>query len=176
MNRAFDTERLHLRPFREDDAEAWHAIWGDPDVIWWGPSESLEKSAAGLARLVRAEREKWADGLGWLAVLERGSDEIVGDVLLQPAPFVEGVEVGWHIRKHVWNRGYATEAARATVEQAFRTGLCDEVYAIVALQNVPSLRVAAKLGMEAVKDMEYAELPHRLFVRKATPTERPPSA
>ena len=167
MNHPCDTERLHLRPFREDDAEAWHAIWGDPDVIWWGASDSLERSRTSLERLVAAERDKWPEGLGWLAVLERGTDEIIGDVLLQPAPFIEGIEVGWHFRKHVWNQGYATEAARATIERAFESGLCDAVHAIVALQNESSLRVAAKLGMQAVKDMEYADLPHRLFVLEA---------
>ena len=164
MNRAFNTERLHLRPFREDDGEAWHAIWGDPDVIWWGANESLEESCSVLERLVAAERDKWPAGLGWLAVLEKGGDEIIGDVLLQPAPFVEGIEVGWHFRKHVWNRGFATEMALYSTGQIFETGLCDEVYAIVALQNEASLRVAAKLGMQVVKDMEYADLPHRLFV------------
>lgn len=168
MNTPLDTERLHLRPLREDDADAWHAIWGDPDVIWWGANDSFERSKKSLVRLVAAERETWPDGLGWLAVLEKGSDDVIGDVLLQPAPFVDGIEVGWHFRKHVWNRGYATEAARATIEQAFRSGVCDEVYAIVALQNASSLRVAEKLGMQVVKDMEYAELPHRLFVRRAS--------
>lgn len=167
MNYSFDTERLHLRPFREDDAQAWHAIWGDPDVIWWGASESLEESTFVLERLLAAERDKWPAGLGWLAVLEQGSDEVIGDVLLQPAPFVDGIEVGWHFRQHVWNRGYATEAARCAVEKVFETGLCDEVYAIVALQNESSLRVAEKLDMRAVKDMEYADLPHRLFVLEA---------
>lgn len=168
MNRPFDTERLRLRPFREDEGEAWHAIWGDPDVIWWGANESLEQSRSVLQRLVRREREEWPDGLGWLAVREQGGDEIVGDVLLQPAQFVDGIEVGWHFRKHVWNRGYATEAARGTIEQAFATRVCDEVHALVALQNAPSLRVAAKLGMQAVKEIEYADLPHRMFVRHAS--------
>ena len=167
MNHPFDTERLSLRPFTAEDAEAWHAIWGDPRVIWWGPSESLEKSRAALERLIQHEAEAWPEGLGWLAVLEKGTDEIIGDVLLQPAPFIEGVEVGWHFRSHVWNRGYATEATRATVERAFASGLCDHVHAVVSTTNGPSLRVAEKLGMKAVKDMEYEGLPHRLFVLEA---------
>ena len=171
MNHAFDTERLHLRPFREKDGAAWHAIWGDPEVIWWGANVSLEESASVLERLVAVEREEWPDGLGWLAVLEQGSDEIIGDVLLQPAPFIEGIEVGWHFRQHVWNRGFATEAARGAIAEIFETGLCDEVYALVALQNESSLRVAAKLGMQVVQDMAYADMPHRLFVRKADPAQ-----
>ncbi len=74
MNRPLETERLALRPFTLDDAEAWHAIWGDPEVIWWGASESFEKSRADLAHLL--ERESgWPDGIGWLAVTPRGHSD-----------------------------------------------------------------------------------------------------
>ena len=43
-----------MRPFTADDAEGWHAIWGDPEVIWWGESESFEfvADAAGEYHLV----------------------------------------------------------------------------------------------------------------------------
>jgi RimJ/RimL family protein N-acetyltransferase len=162
MNRALETERLELRPFTPDDAAGWHAIWGDPEVIWWGASDSFEKSRASLERLI-AKEATWPEGLGWLAVYRRGEDEIIGDVLLQPAPFVEGIEIGWHFRKHAWSRGFATEAARAVLERCLEDGVCDRIYAIVAIENGRSLRVAEKLGMTAERDMEYAGLPHRLF-------------
>jgi ribosomal-protein-alanine N-acetyltransferase len=162
MNRALETERLEMRPFTLDDAEGWHAIWGDPEVIWWGASDSFEKSRAGLERLL-AREETWPDGIGWLAVRRRGEEEILGDVLLQPARFIEGYEIGWHFRRDAWGKGYATEAARAVLDRCLREGVCDRIYAIVALQNSRSLRVVEKLAMPVVKDMEYANLPHRLF-------------
>jgi RimJ/RimL family protein N-acetyltransferase len=160
------TDRLWLRPWTLDDAEAWHAIWGDPDVIWWGASESFEKSRAGLERLL-GKTGTWPAGIGWLAVGEEGSEEVVGDVLLQPAPFIDGIEVGWHFRKHVWNRGYATEATRAVLERTFRREVVDRVWAIVATKNAPSLRVAEKLGMRRVKEMAWADMPHVLFDLRA---------
>lgn len=163
MQAPLETERLSLRAFEAADLEAWFSIWGDPEVIWWGAAPSLDVAKPGFERLLARERE-WPDGIGWLAVRERGGTEIVGDVLLQPAPFVEGVEVGWHFRAHVWNRGYATEAARAVVDRAFREGVLDAVHAAVATQNAPSLRVAEKLGMRAVETFELEGLEHRLFV------------
>jgi RimJ/RimL family protein N-acetyltransferase len=162
VNRPLETERLSLRPFTLDDAEAWHAIWGDPEVIWWGASDSFEKSRAGLARLLEREAG-WPDGIGWLAVRLRGQEEIIGDVLLQPAPFAEGIEIGWHFRRHAWGSGFATEASRAMLDRAFAECVCDRIYAIVALENARSLRIVEKLGMPAECDMEYAGLPHRLF-------------
>jgi len=171
MNNPLETERLSLRPFTSDDAEGWHAIWGDPEVIWWGASKSFENSRRSLERLIAKEAD-WPAGIGWLAVRRRGEQEIIGDVLLQPAPFAPGIEIGWHFRRHAWGQGYATEAARAVLERCFAEGVCDRVYAIVALQNARSLRIVEKLDMEAEKDMEYAGLPHRLFARDAG--QRPP--
>ena len=53
-----------------------------------------------------------------VALVAGAWDDIVGDVMLQPPPFVDGIEVGWHMRTHVWRRGYATEAARAVIDRA----------------------------------------------------------
>ena len=167
MNRALETNRLSLRPFSRDDAAGWHAIWGDPDVIWWGASDSFERSRASLVRLIGNEAT-WPDGIGWLAVRVRGEEEIVGDVLLQPAPFVDGIEIGWHFRKHAWGRGFATESARAVLQRCFAEGVCERIYAIVAVENDRSLRIADKLGMTTERDMEYADLPHRLFAVENT--------
>ena len=151
-----------MRPFTPDDAEAWHAIWGDPEVIWWGASDSFEKSRDGLVRLIEREAT-WPDGVGWLAVCRRGEDEIIGDVLLQPGPFPPGIEIGWHFRRHAWGNGYATEAARAVLERGFAEDMFDRIYALVARHNARSLRVVEKLGMVEEREVDYAGLPHLLF-------------
>ncbi len=168
MNRDLQTERLSLKPFTLDDREGWHAIWGDPEVIWWGANESPEVSDAALERLIAREAGLPA-GVGWLAVRRTGEDEIIGDVLLQQARFVDGMEIGWHFRRHAWGQGYATEAAQAVLERCLAEGVAERVYAAVALENGRSLRVVEKLGMRVEKDMEYAGLPHRLFAIDAPP-------
>ncbi len=161
------TERLRLRPLTSDDVEAFHAIWGDPEVIWWGASESLEETQKGYARLLE-RHAKWPAGCAWFGVMPEGTEDVLGDVLLQPAPFVEGIEIGWHFRRDAWGNGYATEAARAVLAHAFETVGLDRVYAIVAIQNALSLRITEKLGMGRVKEMEYANIPHVLFSMDAT--------
>ncbi|MDJ0522391.1 MAG: GNAT family N-acetyltransferase [Planctomycetota bacterium] len=167
MQDVLQTERLTLRPFRPEDVEAFHAIWGDPEVIWWGANESLAVTREGFERLL-ARHEAWPPGIGWLAVCPRGEDDILGDILLQPAPFVDGIEIGWHFRRDAWGRGYATEAARAVLQRAFAERVVERLYAIVALQNPRSLRIVEKLGFSAVEDREYAGLPHRLFALDRT--------
>lgn len=157
-----ETERMTLRPWREEDLDAFHAIWGDPKVIWWGANESLEKTREGFAALL-ARHADWPPGVGWYAMVDRDTGAIVGDVILQPAKFVEGIEIGWHLRREAWGRGLATEAAQAVLAHGFSTARLDRIHAIVALENERSLRVVEKLGLKAIRDMEYARLPHRLF-------------
>jgi RimJ/RimL family protein N-acetyltransferase len=96
-------------------------------------------------------------------MVERNSRAPVGDVILQPAKFVDGIEIGWHVRRAAWGRGLATEAAEAVLAHGFSTAGLDRIYAAVARQNDRSLRVVEKLGLRALRDMEYAGLPHRLF-------------
>ena len=162
MNHPLTTDRLDLRPFTDADHEGFHGIWGDPEVIWWGATEDPDECRKGFRTIVAREFD-WPDGVGWLAVRRKGEATILGDVILQPAKFVDGIEIGWHFRRDAWGHGYATEAAQAVLDRALAEGVVERMYAIVAIQNDRSLRVVEKLGMRPVKDMEYAGLPHRLF-------------
>ena len=110
-----------------------------------------------------ARHAEWPEGCAWFGVIPEDTEDVVGDVILQPAPFVDGIEIGWHFRKSAWGNGYATEAARGVLRHAFETMGLARVYAIVATQNAPSMRVTEKLGMRRMEEMEYANLPHVLF-------------
>ena len=57
-----------------------------------------------------------------------------------------GLEVGWTLRRRFWGRGYATEAARASLEYAFTTLDQPRVISLIAPDNVNSIRVAERLG------------------------------
>jgi RimJ/RimL family protein N-acetyltransferase len=94
-----------------------------------------------------------------------GSDELVGQVGLQPAE-VEGeavVEVGWSIAPERWGQGLATEAAAASIAWGFdRVGLA-EIVSFAMIENVASLRVMEKLGMRYERKFLRAGLPHALY-------------
>jgi RimJ/RimL family protein N-acetyltransferase len=163
------TPRLALRPWSMDDADAFHAIWGDPEVIWWGAAATFEESRAGLERVL-AREAAWPEGVRWFAVMPRDGGEILGDVLLQPAKFADGIEIGWHFRRDAWGHGFATEAARRVLRYGFDDVGLERILAIVATTNARSLRVVDKLGLAFVEALEYAGLPHRLFAIDAPVT------
>jgi RimJ/RimL family protein N-acetyltransferase len=169
---SLETERLVLRPVERGEVAAFHSIWGDPEVIWWGAaSASLEASAAALDRL--AERiAGMPAGMGWAWLVSKESGEIVGDTVLQPAPDPPGgVEIGWHLARSHWGSGYATEGTAPLIPHAWSVGL-DEVIALIVPMNLRSVRVAERLGMaRRGATVPRGNLAHGIWV-----IERPRSA
>lgn len=157
------TERLSLRPWVAEDLEALHVIWGDPEVVWWGPSADLEASRRFLDAVV-AENLAFPAGLCWYAIVERASGAVIGNVMVRPAPYAPGeVDVGWTLARASWGKGYATEAARAAIRHTFTMARPARIVAVIVPTNERSLRVAARLGLVRVGTAMHAGLAHDLF-------------
>jgi RimJ/RimL family protein N-acetyltransferase len=118
----------------------------------------------------RAEIERFdasfdRDGFGFWAVEAHGVGEFIGFVGCYPVnpalPFAPGVEAGWRLDRTFWGRGYAPEAARAALADAFgRCGL-PEIVADAAVPNLPSRRVMERLGMrrDPAADFDHPLVP-----------------
>lgn len=152
--------RLLLRAWRDDndDLAAFHTIQGDARVIWWGHSASLEDS-----RAVLSERRSRAGAprFGFWAVSE--DNVVVGNVFLVDAG--GRTEIGWHVARAAQGRGIAGLAAAALVEHAAATGL-GVVAAPIVPVNVPSQRVARRLGFVVDGSVVKAGLFHELWVKR----------
>lgn len=146
------TERLHLKPAALEDAEAFHTIWGDPEVIWWGHRGSPEATRSFMID-VTARSPLGRFDLGWWLLLDRRTGDVVGDGVLQPVPRQPAeIEIGWHLARAHWGRGYATEAGRRLLEYAFETAGLDVVVADIAFTNTRSISLARRLGMSLRPD------------------------
>jgi RimJ/RimL family protein N-acetyltransferase len=109
----------------------------------------------------RRNYEEHGFGL-WVAETHAG--EFVGDCGLTMQE-VEGawfVEAGWHVRSDLRGQGYATEAAGAVREAARAAGV-DHLIAIIGPDNVPSQRVATKLGLVLEREVERRGGPALVF-------------
>jgi RimJ/RimL family protein N-acetyltransferase len=143
-----ETERLLLRLPVADDAEPFLEIHQDPEVIarkqvtLTSPPGGIELGARNVDRMLR----HWdTRGYGQWAVVERANARVIGCVgFLQPEN--AGVELGWIVRRSRWGNGFATEAARASIEWAWRTGRIDYVMSLIGKDNPASIRVATKIG------------------------------
>jgi [ribosomal protein S5]-alanine N-acetyltransferase len=147
MDAPLVTDRLVMRPFREDDADAVFAMFGDPDVgRFVGGAHATRGASVDLVARNREHQER--HGFAYWAVEERDSGALVGEVGLQLLEQTgPDVEIGWVIAKPAWGRGYATEAAAAWLAAGLGPLGLDEVIAVVRPQNAASHRVAQRLGM-----------------------------
>jgi ribosomal-protein-alanine N-acetyltransferase len=140
------TERLEIRGFEPTDLHALHAVYGDPEVTrWMPPYPTIEHTRRALEKHVAAGR---AGGAALWAVVERSSGELIGDAGFAPLDGVgPEVELGYTLGRRWWGLGYATEAARACLAEAFGPLGLKRVVAVVRPENDPSIHVLEKLGM-----------------------------
>ena len=157
------TERLILREWRDADFDAWAAMNADPRVMEHFPK--LLDRAASDAIGIRARESMAQRGFGILAVEIPGVTAFAGSVGLSvprfEAHFTPCVEIGWRLARAHWGLGYAPEAARAALAQAFGPLGLREVVSFTAAGNEKSRRVMAKLGMthDPADDFDHPLLP-----------------
>ena len=142
---SIETERLILRMFRESDTDAYAEMVGDAEVMRFlgGKPMSRQEAWRNMAMLLGHWHLR---GYGFWAVEERASGELVGRVGCWQPEGWPGLEVGWALRRRFWGRGYATEAARASLNHAFTALDQPRVISLIAPDNVNSSRVAERLG------------------------------
>ena len=141
-----DTPRLHLRPFRADDAPAAHRVYSDPDVMRYVATGPLadETMTARLLQDYIAHQQAW--GYSFWAVVERESGTLIGDAGLYRTPAGE-VELGYTLGKPWWGRAWPPRRRAPGSETAFARLGIPEVVALAEPANAASLRVLEKLGM-----------------------------
>jgi RimJ/RimL family protein N-acetyltransferase len=143
----FRTDRLLLRPLRDEDREPFAAMNADREVMEHFPGVmSRAASDAQADRFLHA----WAD-LGWgpWAVELPGLAEFIGFVGLarQVAPGYPVVEVGWRLARPFWGRGYASEGAEQALAFGFGTLDLDEIVSFTVPQNRRSRAVMERIGL-----------------------------
>ena len=149
----FQTERLRAVPWRDDHAEAAFAAYSDPDYVRYLGSAATHPDVDYTRAWIGRIRKMYDDhpGVGFWALEASADGQVVGATICQPLPGGDDEhEIGWHVFPAHQGRGYATESGRGAASYGFTTLGLDEVYAIVAPDNAPSLAVARRLGMEHV--------------------------
>ncbi len=170
MDSAFtlETERLILRPYSLDDLDALHAILGDAETMRYYPAPfTRAQSREWIVDNLRRYRD---DGFGLWVMESKQTGELLGNCgpAVRFAGDAREVEVGWHVHRAHQRKGYATEAGALCCRWVFEVLGRDRVISLIRPENVPSRRVAEKLGMEVEKEIIYGAahpLPHLVYRR-----------
>jgi RimJ/RimL family protein N-acetyltransferase len=153
------SERLLLRPWRDADRTPFAALNADPAVMEHFPSTLTRAESDRFADSIAAQLEEC--GWGTYAVEVIDGPAFIGYVGLAAPEWLGAVEVRWRLARAHWGHGYATEAARAALDDGFtRLGL-DEVVAVTVPANARSRAVMERLGMthDPADDFSHPLLP-----------------
>ncbi|MES1149208.1 MAG: GNAT family N-acetyltransferase [Bradyrhizobium guangdongense] len=143
-----ETERLILRPWRASDVAANTAMLSDPDTARFiTPDRKPITNVTVGWRNAAVIMGHWAlHGFGLFAVEDKATGQYVGRVGPWCPPGWPGFEVGWGIAREFRGRGYAVEAARASIDWTFATFELDRIVHCIVPENAASQAVARRLG------------------------------
>ena len=165
------TDNLLLRPWREEDAKCLYHFAKNPNIgpiAGWPPHESVEESM-NIIKTVFAKRETYA------IVKDEVPIGCVG-FLFHPDTnhwWGEGAaELGYWVAEEYWGNGYAVEASKKLIEQAFDDLGIREIYASYRIENNQSKRVLEKLGFKYYAEMTNENYLNEFFREIAMKLEK----
>lgn len=157
---AIETSRLRLRSWLESDRAAFAKMNADPEVMYdLGGPIGIEDSNAKFDRFASAWKQsglsRWLietnDGnfVGYTGVLRSDPDHPLGGHF----------DIGWRLVRRAWGKGYATEAAKVALADAFSRVGMPEILACTAPDNLRSQAVMERLALERDPLRDF-NLPH----------------
>ena len=142
-----ETERLYLREIGPEDAENAYLLNLDPEVIRYtgdDPFGSVEEARIFLENYDHYRKY----GFGRWAVIRKSDDEFLGWCGLKYTPELDEYDIGFRLFRCYWNRGYATEAAKACLQLGFAQFGMQQIVGRAMSQNHASIRVLGKIGLK----------------------------
>ncbi|AZO94892.1 N-acetyltransferase [Halocella sp. SP3-1] len=146
-----ETKRLYLRELIPEDKTNLMKVLSDPESMVYYPHPFSEKEVENWIYWNIENYKKYQHGL-WAVIVKKGK-VFIGDcgITMQNIGNETVPEIGFHIIKEYCNKGFATEAAMACKEYAFKTLNYPKIFSYTTIKNVPSQKVAEKIGMQNYK-------------------------
>jgi RimJ/RimL family protein N-acetyltransferase len=142
-----ETERLYLRELQIDDKMELMKVLSNPESMEYYPNPFSGEEVEKWIQWNIENYKKYQHGL-WAVILKEGG-EFIGDcgITIQNIGGESVPEIGFHIIKKYCNRGFASEAALACKEYAFKVLQYPKVFSYTTIRNIPSQKVLQNIGM-----------------------------
>ena len=157
-----ETERLVLRDWRDEDWESFYRHTNTPEVMRWLGGLLDEAAQAKMRERLPLVAEEHGHCF-WVVERKRDGGHLAGELLgfcgLKLANMAGGpmgdVEIGWRLREDAWGRGFAKEAALASLEAGFEQFGAPHIVALTIADNVGSWGLMERLGMRRRPDLDF---------------------
>ncbi|HFA47860.1 MAG TPA: N-acetyltransferase [Bacteroidetes bacterium] len=164
------TERLMLRELTVDDAAHFYNLNTDPLVIKYTGDPPFDNIGHAYSFLKQYEQYK-KYGYGRWAVIRKEDKEWLGWCGLKYEKEYKETDIGYRFYRKYWNKGYATEAAKASLEYGLNKLNLKTIVGRAMKENPASIRVFEKIGMSYVEDFIYEGAPAVLYNIKGSSKE-----
>jgi len=163
MTITLETDRLLLRPYIAEDAQAFFELDSDPEVMKYiglPPVTDIEKTK----EIIRKVQQQYVDyGLGRFAVIEKASDTVIGwsGLKYETLPFNNKngyYDVGYRFQKKYWGKGYATESATVSLKYGFEDLQLEKICGAAHVGNLASCKVLTKIGLEFIESFHFEDM------------------
>jgi RimJ/RimL family protein N-acetyltransferase len=143
------TERLWLRKWLPEDRAPFARLNADPRVMEFFPGLLSREESDNRVDLIETHFQQHGFGLWAVEIPEttRFAGFIGISIPRFEAHFTPCIEIGWRLAAEHWNRGHATEGARAVLEYGFKRLCLKEIVSYTVPHNLRSRRVMEKIGM-----------------------------
>jgi len=158
MNVLLETDRLILRPFTLDDAEAMFIMDSNPNVhkyLWNKPVQDITEIYPVIESL---QKQYAANKIGRFATFLKEDGQFIGWTGIK---FINDhiengntnfYDYGYRLDERFWNKGYATEATKFWLEYGFNEMKIQEMNAYTHTQNGASNHILSKCGMQFIEE------------------------
>lgn len=159
-----ETKRLRLREYTQNDFDCLKAVISDPETMKYYEKPYDDE---GVNRWINWCIKSYADnGFGLWAIELKETGQFIGDCGLS-LQNIDGEilpEIGYHINKNFWRKGYAKEAGIGVKEWAFENTKYTKLYSYMTKDNIPSSKTALSIGLKFLKEYNDKGTPHLVYM------------
>lgn len=150
------TERIGFSVWTEEDFPLAAQLWGEEDVTRYicASGKFTEQDIQNRLNVEIGNQKQFS--VQYWPIFELATGELIGCCGLRPFKAEEGTyEIGFHLRRKFWGRGYASEAAAKVINYCFETLGAHKLFAGHHPENMASGRLLARLGFRYIGDNFY---------------------
>ena len=145
-----ESERLIIRDYNFEDLPVIHELVKPLEIYQyqqWGPN-SEEDTENYIKMCISQQSEKPRMSFE-LCIVSKEDNKIVGAIGIRVRSGAsKKSDLGYWIRHDLWGRGFATEATKAIIKFGFEELGMNRIWATASPENIASLKVLEKAGMQ----------------------------
>jgi len=159
----FETPRLILRRFTEEDAPLIYELTSDPEILKYVHEAVLKNEAQAKTIIANIILPQYKLNLGRWAIHTKADNQFIGWCGLKYIEKTGITDLGYRLLKKEWGKGYATEAARYTLNYGLKDLGIEVITGIAQVDNSASINVLEKLGMRFMRTDVVDENPVKIY-------------